>query len=559
MKKNIFISRIKEKSLTNGDKNALIFLSQKKIVDTYTYKMLDEKIDYYTNYFLGLNLAKRVCIMYLTAGCDSIAIIFGAISAGITPIIRTIGQSITMDKLSYQLEEIINEIPEVTVLITNFDYEGLEEKAKLGKLHYVYTERKNNNSVENYSGKSIDADLILLTSGSTKFSKGVKIDIDKLLMNVLYCDTLWNVDEKSKCLTWMPHSHIYGLVSGILLPLYKGSTTYIMSPKEFSSNMENWLESLSIYKITHTHTAASNFTLENSLSIVRKNKIKNLNLSNLKTLSLGGEAVNIAILKKFNDCFSKFELNENIYSPNYGMTEISGLLCGTKNSEHIYSVKVDEDKFKIESKLDFDNIIKVYEIISVGTIDKKNVKILSPETNNILEDKTIGEICIIIPSMTTGYLKDEDNDCFTQYNGKRMYRTGDLGFVENSHLFVTGKIKELIKINGKNISPFSIEQCINLKLKNDDLGNVVAFSLNDENGIEEVGIMIETHKQINNQKHIKNQIVQLIQKNLQVKILFNNILLIYKNNIPRFSNGKISRKKCGEYFFDIRDDEYGKN
>lgn len=564
MSGNIFLNKIREYGkIYNKDKSSFYYLEKGIIRSKMSYLELYNYIKSYSSKFKNLNLCNKLCLLYLPAGVEAVGLIFGCLSAGIIPIIRTIGEDVAYEKLSYHISEIKKEIPEIFALITNYEYKNLDTICRKNSIEYININHIDKLKKYNPTKKFINADIVLLTSGSTKFSKGIKITLDQLYKNALYCKKIWNVDENSRCLTWMPHSHIYGLVSGILVPIITGSQSFIMSPKEFSNHCEIWLENLSSYKITHTHTAASNLTLENSVVMHKKKNLKKLDLSNLKTLSLGGEMVNIKLLEKFNDYFSSMELNKMVYSPNCGMTEISGLLCGVENSDEIYTLKVNEEQLKLNNRIELQSDFGFCELVSVGKVETANVLIMIPNTNTILSEKNIGEIIISIDSISNGYIKEEDNiNVFVKFpfiDNRTYYRTGDLGFVYNKHLFITGRIKELIKIKGKNISPYEIESCINLFIKDENLGDNVAFSVKDEFGKENIGIFIEIHNSINytEEFELKEQIVEIIKNKLQIVVNKDYIVFLNKNKIPRFTNGKISRKKCNENFQLIRSDESG--
>ena len=141
---------------------------------------------------------------------------------------------------------------------------------------------------------------------------------------------------------------------------------------------------------------------------------------------------------------------------------------------------------------------------------------------------------------------------FINHNNKKFYCSGDLGFIYKNYLIVTGRIKEILKIHGKNISPYEIENCILLSEYGKKIKNVVAFSKKENiSSKEEIGLFIETNL---DNKYIK-EIKKIINNKLQIKVKESNIIFLRKNTIPRFSNGKISRKQCNELFNQIRDDE----
>ena len=560
-RENIFIKKILDMPISKRNKIAFSYIENNKVIETITYNKILNDIDIYSKYFKSLNLADRVCILYLQAGVDFLPILFGCIEANLKPIIRTIGQSVSKDKVINQIEELKNEMPFINLIITNCEFEDFNIICNKCKINFIDLKNKDINLNFNNISKDIDGDIILLTSGSTKVSKGVQISIKELKENVKFCQSLWDINENDICMNWMPHSHIYGLVTGFLLPVYTGSSSYIMSPKEFSLKFDTFFEGLSKFNITNTHTPASNLFLEKGIEYVIKNQPSNFDLSKLKTVSLGGEAINYKLLESFLENLSKYGFNPNAFSPNYGMSEISGLLCAIKINESVKTIVVDEYDLKFNNTVNITNKFNSCTLVSVGKVSCDNVIMFEPFTYNRLPNKTIGEIIINVPSLSNGYINKNDNANFVEYNNDIYYRTGDLGFVdENNYLFVTGRLKEIIKIKGKNISPYEIENCLLNSEFKEFINNVVVFSKKDKiDSSEEIGIFTETSAISENDDIIKKKMLNLIDKKLQIKVDCTNVLFLRKNRIPRFSNGKISRKKCNELFQKIMEDENEKS
>lgn len=560
-RENIFIKKILDMPISKRNKIAFSYIENNKVIETITYNKILNDIDIYSKYFKSLNLADRVCILYLQAGVDFLPILFGCIEANLKPIIRTIGQSVSKDKVINQIEELKNEMPFINLIITNCEFEDFNIICDKCKINFIDLKNKDINLNFNNISKDIDGDIILLTSGSTKVSKGVQISIKELEENVKFCQSLWDINENDICMNWMPHSHIYGLVTGFLLPVYTRSSSYIMSPKEFSLKFDTFFEGLSKFNITNTHTPASNLFLEKGIEYVIKNQPSNFDLSKLKTVSLGGEAINYKLLESFLENLSKYGFNPNAFSPNYGMSEISGLLCAIKINESVKTIVVDEYDLKFNNTVNITNKFNSCTLVSVGKVSCDNVIMFEPFTYNRLPNKTIGEIVINVPSLSNGYINKNDNANFVEYNNDIYYRTGDLGFVdENNYLFVTGRLKEIIKIKGKNISPYEIENCLLNSEFKEFINNVVVFSKKDKiDSSEEIGIFTETSAISENDDIIKKKMLNLIDKKLQIKVDCTNVLFLRKNRIPRFSNGKISRKKCNELFQKIMEDENEKS
>jgi len=549
---NVFIEKIRKFKDITPNKIAFSYLERGLIKDSITYKEVYNKYVEYTEYLKKLKLENKLYVLYLSAGVDFVPILFSCIKNNIKVVIKTIGETVSSEKLIYQLTELKNDIKDIEGILTNFDYNSFEEKCINMNLNYINITKNYNNIKYNTTKSNIKEELIILTSGSTKSSKGVLIDSRGLELNVKECINFWNITDKDICLNWMPHSHIYGLVTGFLMPIYSGSTSFIMSPKEYSNDFDLFFTCLSKYKITHTHTPASNMFLEKGYDFLKNNKDEKFTLKNLRAVSLGGEGIKYDLLEKFYSLAKKFKFKRIAFSPNYGMSEITGLLCAIKSDEELCVVDINELFLKDSNIKNTPN-----NLISVGKVDDK-VIICEPNTFNKLESLKVGEIIINVPSIASGYINClEDNESFVKYNGKRCFRTGDLGFLYNGYLIITGRIKELIKISGKNISPYELENIIVSNSNLEFIKSVVVFGKrNIEDYIEEIGVFIEVddNKKLN-VNELKKIIIRSVNDKLQIKIKKENILILRKNKIPRFSNGKVSRKKCNELFDIFKEDE----
>jgi len=549
---NVFIEKIRKYKDITPNKIAFSYLERSLIKYSITYKEVYNKYIEYMKYLKKLKLENKLYVLYLSAGVDFVPILFSCIENNIKVIIKTIGETVSSEKLIYQLTELKNDIKDIEGILTNFDYNSFEEKCIDMNLNYINIAKNYNNIKYNTTKSNIKEELIILTSGSTKSSKGVLIDSRGLELNVKECINFWNITDKDICLNWMPHSHIYGLVTGFLMPIYSGSTSFIMSPKEYSNDFDLFFTCLSKYKITHTHTPASNMFLEKGYDFLKNNQDEKFTLKNLRAVSLGGEGIKYDLLEKFYSLAKKFKFKRIAFSPNYGMSEITGLLCAIKSDEELCVVDINELFLKDSNIKNTPN-----NLISVGKVDDK-VIICEPNTFNKLESLKVGEIIINVPSIASGYINClEDNESFVKYNGKRCFRTGDLGFLYNGYLIITGRIKELIKISGKNISPYELENIIVSNSNLEFIKSVVVFGKrNIEDYIEEIGVFIEVddNKKLN-VNELKKIIIRSVNDKLQIKIKKENILILRKNKIPRFSNGKVSRKKCNELFDIFKEDE----
>ena len=527
--KNRFINALK-KQLDNNPSHqfdiAFVELSKTDVHKSVTYGEFYKKVCIAGEQLIQNGYQNMTTILYMSNSIDSIINLFSCFYANIIPIIKSYNtDNIEIDKY----------VDEINVLLKNFngiDYVFLDnilyQKIK-NKLNTVNVLNLNNVCQNDlffeHNVKESNFDFVLSTSGSTAIPKCVKISINKLFSNVLFDNNLWEVDKNSKFLNWLPISHIYGLTSIVFIPLYFGATSYLMRPHDYYNDCYLWIKSISKYKITHT--SIINFAL-NQLSLIDNIK-DNINLSSLQNLSIGGESVKLNSVRTFYNKYKKYNLNFNVFSPSYGMSENSGLVSEYKsNFGQPLSIKVDR-KLLIEGKMKEDN--EGIEIVNLGQIDKNNVLISSKNGDYYNFDDEIGEVVLNDKSLCLGYLNN--NQEFPKY-----FHTGDLGFIHNDCLYLCGRIKDIIIIRGKNFASSLICDTISNILSKANVGINTFITL--PNNDDSIYFVQEVLKPLNTQK-LKLEIQKVIKSYTKYDIPLENIILIKSSDLPKLSSGKLDK------------------
>lgn len=527
--KNRFINMLKKRLYNNVSNQfdiAFVELSKTCIYKSISYGEFYKKVCRLGEQLIQNDYQNMTVILYMSNSIDSIINLFSCFYANIIPIIK-----------SYNTDNIENEkyIDEINVLLKNFNeikyvfldnilYENM--KCKLNIINVLnLNDICPNDLFLKQNTKKTNFDFVLSTSGSTDIPKCVKISIDKLFLNILFDNNLWNVNKNSKCLNWLPISHIYGLTSIVLIPLYFGATSYLMKPHDYYNNCYLWIESISKYKITHA--SIINFVL-NQLSFI-DNIDDDINLSSLQNLSIGGESVKLNSIRNFYNKYQKYNLSFKVFSPSYGMSENSGLVSEYKSDcGQSISIKVDR-KFLIEGKMkeDKDGI----EIVNLGQIDKNNVLISSKNGNYYNNDDEIGEVVLHDKSLCSGYLNN--NQKFPKY-----FHTGDLGFVHNNCLYLCGRIKDVIVIRGKNFASSLICDTISNTLSKSNVGINTFITLPDN---DDLIYFVQEILKPSNTHELKLKIQKIIKFYTKYDIPLENIIFIKSSDVPKLSSGKLDK------------------
>lgn len=383
------------------------------------------------------------------------------------------------------------------------------------------------------------------TSGSTNKPKGVKISHKNLIHNLGLAAIPWKNSLNGVC--WLPPYHDMGLISGILFPMVMNFPIRLFSPIQFLHSPIDWLKLISKY--AKTSSIAPNFAYEYCISKITDIQKKDLDLSNWEMAWNGAEPVRMSTMDRFVDAFQECGFKKSTFYPCYGLAESTVLISINTN--------FDENPCLTVSTKDLHNNLLTFKeegtsIVNVGTM-YQTTHIVNPETCEKLGENEIGEIWVHGDSVSTGYWNntDETNKVFHGMiigdTTKTLYlRTGDLGFIHKSNLYITGRIKDLIIIRGKNYYPQDIELVIEHENYLIRKGCSVAFST-EEDTQEYLTVVCETQIK---KKHEFEQLAKDICKSVAKEYSFfpHNIIFIPLKTLPKTTSGKVQRQLTKKLF-----------
>lgn len=410
----------------------------------------------------------------------------------------------------------------------------------------------NDASAEDWRMPEIGADnlaYLQYTSGSTATPKGVMMNHGNLMHHLAQIQQAWAYDQDSISVTWMPYFHDYGLVDGLLEPLFTGIPCYILSPLTFLKRPLRWLQAISKYR--GTHTQAPNFAYAYCLEKISDEQLKELDLNSLKVASNGAEPVRMETVEAFSKRFAACGFRAECLYPAYGLAEAT-LLVSTKP----HGVLPVYHQLNAEQRED-NNIQGA--IVSCGPpIGVTEVKIVKPETLTVCKDNDIGEIWIKDAGVAQGYWQNEQatRDTFHAYTraGEGPYlRTGDLGFLRDGELFITGRLKDLIIINGVNHYPQDIEWTVIQAHSALRPEHAAAFSVLVDNQ-ERSAVVVELNQNTDDHQVIVQAIRSALAEAHELEVYA--VALLKKGTILKTSSGKLQRHACKQAFSEGRLDTH---
>nr|DAB41914.1 TPA_exp: ArzL - PKS (FAAL, ACP) [Fischerella sp. PCC 9339] len=433
------------------------------------------------------------------------------------------------------------------------------QNAELASLQCLSTDKIASKLVSDWRKPEISSETLAFlqyTSGSTGSPKGVMVSHGNILHNSEIIYTCFGHTDDSHVVSWLPPYHDMGLIGGILQPLYGGFPVTLMSPETFIQKPFCWLQQISRYKATTS--GGPNFAYDLCVHKIKPEQLASLDLSSWTLAFTGAEPVRAETMKQFAAAFEPYGFQWESFYPCYGMAEgtliVSGGLKASPPVIYFVEGAALEQNRVIASVAEGKS---VRAIVGCGRswLDQKIV-IANPESLTQCPEGQVGEIWVLGSSVTQGYWNrhKETQQTFKAYlagTGEGPFlRTGDLGFLQDGELFVTGRIKDVIIIRGRNYYPQDIElsiQKIHPSLR-PNYGAAFSVEIEDQ---ERLMVAQEVERTCIREINV-DEVVEAIRRAVseQHGLQVYGVLLLKPGSIPKTSSGKIQRYACRVSFLD---------
>ncbi|HEJ9096988.1 TPA: acyl-CoA-binding protein [Serratia odorifera] len=413
-----------------------------------------------------------------------------------------------------------------------------------------------------------DIALIQYTSGSTSTPKGVVVSHQNMLINARMMQNAAKMDQRRTIASWLPLYHDLGLMTGIILPVIAGAGVLLMSPLDFLKRPALWLSAINQYQATDT--AVPNFALDLCVQKISHDEYQSWDLRCLQVCLIGAEPVRHASVKRFLQRFEKIGLSPSSLYPGYGLAEaVVGVSCGPVG--HLWrTVFVDADALAEQRVLEVEHTdSRALPVVACGTpIEEMQLTIVNPQTGEPLGEAEIGEVWLAGPHVAMGYWQNPAETITTfmahlaSDHQRDWLRTGDFGFIKDSHLYITGRMKDTLIIRGKNYYPQDLEASVEHCHQRVRRGTVIAFSI-DDNQTERVVVAAEVDLRLLSSESRRQQ--SLAEIAMAIRHAINQahglsvfaIALLKPRTIDKTSSGKLARQSCRQRYLDnTLDGEY---
>jgi len=396
------------------------------------------------------------------------------------------------------------------------------------------------------------------SSGSTGTPKGVMLTHGNLLHNSRDIYAACEHDAQSVAVSWLPHFHDMGLIAGLLQPLYGGFPGILLSTVAFAQRPVRWLNAISRYKATASGGPNSAYQL--CAQKVTAEQEAALDLSSWRVAYNGAEPISGNTLDQFASRFGKRGFRREAFLPTYGLAEATLLVSGARHGPVPNIQTVSADALEGNRAVPAGNGDRNSRaIVGCGGFQpSQTVVIVEPETRCLRPAGAIGEIWVSGPGVSQGYWRrpQETEKTFganlSDGSAGPFLRTGDLGFIQRGELFVTGRLKDLIIIGGRNHYPQDIETTVGRAHAALSAGCSVAFSVYecDEERLVVVSEVAHRYKQTPDAKtdfaEVASSVRRAVWENHDLPI--NDVVFVRRGSIPITSSGKVRRRACREAY-----------
>lgn len=500
-------------------------------------------------------------LLLFPPGLDYVRAFYGCFQAGIIGVSAPPPQPKRLHRTLPRLISIAADAEIQAVLTTEFIRDAAKsffEDGPLAEVEWIATDTAPDGGQVDVARPALaDTAFLQYTSGSTRAPRGVMLSHENLLSNSdLITGAFEHVSGRNYGLIWLPPYHDMGLIGGLLQPVHAGGECILMSPLSVIKRPARWLEAMSQYGATTS--GGPNFAYDLCVRRIDAETCERLDLSRWEVAFNGAEPIRAETLEAFSKKFEPAGFDRKAFLTAYGLAEATLMVTGGEKLEEPTVLEVDAQALE-------NGIVRPateetpsrHLVGSGGPPENGRLVVVDPEAGRPCPDGEVGEIWFAGPGVAAGYWRNPGETAET-FEGRlpddpntRYLRTGDLGAILDGELYVVGRIKELIIINGRNIHPhdieFSAEEASPLLRPHCS----AAFELEVDGEIR-IGILLEVNPADDADY---GDVIAAVRKRVgdDLDLPVHWVGLCAPGAVPKTTSGKIQRRLC-KSMLDEKDD-----
>ena len=494
-------------------------------------------------------------LLLLPPGLDYVAAFFGCTDAGVIAVPVYPPDPFQLGRTLPRLLAIVRDADPVIALTVSPLLDYLDEVTKvapeLGALRWLAVDTVPHADAGDVAVEPDAVAMLQYTSGSTAAPKGVMLSHANLLHNLGLIQRFFATSADTRALVWLPPYHDMGLIGGLLQPLYAGCPVTLMSPLHFLEQPMRWLRAID--RLGVTASGGPNFAYELLARKADPGEIARLNLSTWRVAFNGAEPIRAETMARFAAVFAPAGFHPGAFLPCYGLAEATLIVSGSggrTGAAAPRTVRVDRDALA-RNVAAHPGDGPAAELTDCGAgADGQRIAIVDPATGEVCPDSYVGEVWVSGPSVARGYWRKPEESArvfgarAAGLGEQSFLRTGDLGFLRDGRLVVTGRLKDLIIVRGRNHYPQDVERAAERADPVLRIGCAAAFQLPAPDGEDRLAVVVEVRRGYGDvdvagvSARIRQGVADA--SGLQVHM----VTLIRAGGLPKTSSGKVQRRLC---------------
>jgi fatty-acyl-CoA synthase len=497
---------------------------------------------------LGIKPGDRIALVAET-GPEFAACFFGAVYAGAWPVPLPLptsfgGREAYVDQLSVQLKSCDPALFLYPPELADFgqaaaDHAGAPSRAwdTLDEVEAAPGELP--------AAQPDDIAYLQYSSGSTRFPHGVAVTHHALLDNLRAHGIGLQVVETDRCISWLPWYHDMGLVGCFLSPMSLQMSVDYLKTEDFARRPLAWLDMITRNpgtSVSYSPTFGYDICSRRMSSQTRAED--RFDLSRWRIAGNGADMIRPDVMQAFVDGFDAAGFKAGAFCPSYGLAEATLAVSLMPPGEGIRLELVEENELSggqaDESTEDEDRPRRYRAVVNCGRpVTGMNIEIRGP-AGEILPDRGIGKVFVRGASVMHSYFRDEEstNACLS---ADGWLDTGDMGYMSSGYIFIVGRAKDMIIINGRNHWPQDIEWAVE-QLPGFKSGDIAAFAITGPSGEETPAVLV--HCRISDHEERGRLRDQIRERVRAITGITPVVELVPPRTLPRTSSGKLSRTKA---------------
>ncbi|KTF69752.1 fatty acyl-AMP ligase [Sphingomonas sp. HT-1] len=384
-----------------------------------------------------------------------------------------------------------------------------------------------------------DIAYLQYSSGSTRFPHGVAITHHALLNNLAAHSHGMKLIATDRCVSWLPWYHDMGLVGCFLSPVANQVSTDYLKTEDFARRPLAWLDMISRNAgttLSYSPTFGYDICARRMSSQTKASE--RFDLSRWRVAGNGADMIRPDVMQRFVDAFADAGFNATAFLPSYGLAEATLAVSIMPPGEGIVVELVEETQLS-GGTARADRPQRYRAVVNCGKPVRDMAVEIREEDGTPLPEKAIGKVWCKGPSVMVGYFRDEAATDACMADG--WLDTGDMGYMSDGYIYIVGRAKDMIIVNGKNHWPQDIEWAVE-QLPGFKQGDIAAFSITTPGGEETPAVLVQCRTSDEQERlRLRDEIRERVRSVTGMNCV---VELVPPRTLPRTSSGKLSRAKA---------------